>query len=210
MFFALGTMLACASHFPSEFVEKAWHWPNLQLLPEPMQLRIAFSSSPDNEDYIRFCYCLANGSTNEFVRGEGLCKCNAVKNPGPRQSGQSGIVISFELNPARFFTFLAEMILNDYILNLHKTPHIEYTGFQLSGSVFSLQRVIHGEGSVYQVAVTFDRRRITSCKCTCDSRNIWCGHIIAACLYRMHQVPDQFITLMQRRLGYFPFVSKHL
>ena len=40
----------------------------------------------------------------------------------------------------------------------------------------------------YQVGITFDRRRIMSCKCTCNSRAVWCSHVVAVCLYRIHQV----------------------
>ncbi|KAH0814158.1 hypothetical protein GEV33_008633 [Tenebrio molitor] len=36
------------------------------------------------------------------------------------------------------------------------------------------------------VAVTFDRRRISSCNCTCDSTAYWCSHIVAVCLTRIH------------------------
>jgi hypothetical protein len=38
------------------------------------------------------------------------------------------------------------------------------------------------------VAVTFDRRRISSCNCTCDSTAYWCSHIVAVCLTRIHSV----------------------
>lgn len=59
-------------------------------------------------------------------------------------------------------------------------------GFHLSASVHLSTTV---QTSVkHNVAVTFDRRRITSCNCTCNSGAYWCSHIVAVCLYRIHQV----------------------
>lgn len=55
-------------------------------------------------------------------------------------------------------------------------------GFHLSASVQTSVK--------HNVAVTFDRRRITSCNCTCNSAAYWCSHIVAVCLYRIHQ-PNQ-------------------
>lgn len=57
-------------------------------------------------------------------------------------------------------------------------------GFHLSASVQQNYR-----GTQYvSVAVTFDRRRISSCNCTCDSTAYWCSHIVAVCLTRIHSV----------------------
>lgn len=61
-------------------------------------------------------------------------------------------------------------------------------GFHLSASVVSPQQTAQGKLSTFNVAVTFDRRRITSCNCTCASRAFWCAHVVAVCLYRIHQV----------------------
>lgn len=50
-------------------------------VPEQLQLRIAFWSFPDNEEDIRLYSCLANGSADEFVRGEHLYRAKTVKEP---------------------------------------------------------------------------------------------------------------------------------
>ncbi|KAJ8869333.1 hypothetical protein PR048_030908 [Dryococelus australis] len=58
--------------------------------------------------------------------------------------------------------------------------------FHLSASVAvppSLPGQTRGQ---YNVAVTFDRRRITSCNCTCTSTAYWCSHVVAVCLHRIH------------------------
>lgn len=65
-----------ASHIPFELVEHVY-----PPVPEQLQLRIAFWSFPDNEEDIRLYSCLANGSADEFTRGEGLYRNRMVKDP---------------------------------------------------------------------------------------------------------------------------------
>lgn len=57
-------------------------------------------------------------------------------------------------------------------------------GFHLSASVVGQQNRI----GAHNVAVTFDRRRISSCNCTCNSSAYWCSHVVAVCLTRIHWV----------------------
>ncbi|XP_014289772.1 zinc finger SWIM domain-containing protein 8 homolog [Halyomorpha halys] len=61
-------------------------------------------------------------------------------------------------------------------------------GFHLSATV--LLPASYTQRGQYNVAVAFDRRRITSCNCTCDSSAYWCSHIVAVCLHRIH-LPTQ-------------------
>jgi len=63
-----------ASHIPFELVERVY-----PPMPEQLQLRIAFWSFPDNEEDIRLYSCLANGSADEFQRGDSLFKAKHVK-----------------------------------------------------------------------------------------------------------------------------------
>ncbi|XP_031334218.1 zinc finger SWIM domain-containing protein 8-like [Photinus pyralis] len=125
-----------ASHIPFELVERVY-----PPVPEQLQLRIAFWSFPDNEEDIRLYSCLANGSADEFGRGESLYRNHSVKDP----------------------------------LQI---------GFHLSASVHQIPRGTHN------VAVTFDRRRISSCNCTCNSTAYWCSHVVAVCLTRIHWVSN--------------------
>ncbi|XP_039276107.1 zinc finger SWIM domain-containing protein 8-like [Nilaparvata lugens] len=57
-------------------------------------------------------------------------------------------------------------------------------GFHLSANVSTPPSL--AQRGVYKVAVTFDRRRITSCNCTCNSTAYWCAHVVAVCLHRIH------------------------
>ncbi|KAJ8250548.1 hypothetical protein COCON_G00224700 [Conger conger] len=57
-------------------------------------------------------------------------------------------------------------------------------GFHLSATVVSPQA---GQSKgAYNVAVMFDRCRITSCSCTCGAGAKWCAHVVALCLFRIH------------------------
>nr|XP_009305552.1 zinc finger SWIM domain-containing protein 8 isoform X2 [Danio rerio] len=125
-----------AFHIPFEVVEKVY-----PPVPEQLQLRIAYWSFPENEEDIRLYSCLANGSPDEFQRGEQLYRVRAVKDP----------------------------------LQI---------GFHLSATVVSPQA---GQSKgAYNVAVMFDRCRITSCSCTCGAGAKWCAHVVALCLFRIH------------------------
>uniref|UniRef100_A0A4W5L0R6 Zinc finger, SWIM-type containing 8 n=1 Tax=Hucho hucho TaxID=62062 RepID=A0A4W5L0R6_9TELE len=56
--------------------------------------------------------------------------------------------------------------------------------FHLSATVMSPQA---GQSKgAYNVAVMFDRCRITSCSCTCGAGAKWCAHVVALCLFRIH------------------------
>ncbi|KAL8608972.1 hypothetical protein ACOMHN_062855 [Nucella lapillus] len=132
---------AVACNIPFEEVERF-----TQPIPEQLQLRIAFWSFPENEEDIRLYSCLANGSADEFTKGEHLYKNRSVKDA----------------------------------LQI---------GFHLSATVSAPQNFNQGgqgKGS-YNVAVVFDRRRISSCSCSCNCNASWCCHIVALCLFRIHQ-----------------------
>ncbi|XP_017765820.1 PREDICTED: uncharacterized protein LOC108554913, partial [Eufriesea mexicana] len=63
-----------AAHIPFELVEHVY-----PPVPEQLQLRIAFWSFPDNEEDIRLYSCLANGSADEFQRGENYFRSMSVQ-----------------------------------------------------------------------------------------------------------------------------------
>lgn len=70
---------------------------------------------------------------------------------------------------------------------------LSQTGFHLSATVVSPQA---GQSKgAYNVAVMFDRCRITSCSCTCGAGAKWCAHVVALCLFRIHNVRDFRCTL---------------
>uniref|UniRef100_A0A0K2TKH9 SWIM-type domain-containing protein n=1 Tax=Lepeophtheirus salmonis TaxID=72036 RepID=A0A0K2TKH9_LEPSM len=55
-------------------------------------------------------------------------------------------------------------------------------GFHLSATV------VPSDGKASQsTSITFDRKRIVSCQCSCESKAEWCSHIVASSLYRIHR-----------------------
>lgn len=148
-----------AASIPFELVEQ---YP--QPVPEQLQLRIAFWSFPEQEEDIRLYSCLANGSADEFNKGEHMLKIRAVKEP----------------------------------LQI---------GFHLSATIAP------GNGKLCQsTSVTFDRKKIVSCQCSCNSQAEWCAHIVALCLHRIHHsstvllrapVSESLMRLDRRQLQVF-------
>ncbi|XP_042239030.1 zinc finger SWIM domain-containing protein 8 homolog isoform X2 [Homarus americanus] len=70
----------------------------------------------------------------------------------------------------------------------HKSVHDPLQiGFHLSATVVVSSSGTKGQ---FNVAVTFDRGRITTCNCTCSANASWCSHVVAVCLHRIHQ-PSQ-------------------
>lgn len=62
--------------------------------------------------------------------------------------------------------------------------NVTFSGFHLSATVVHCSP----PRAQFNVAVTFDRRRISSCNCTCSSAAYWCSHVVAVCLHRIHCV----------------------
>lgn len=62
-----------AKHIPFEAVEQF-----SPPVPEQLQLRIAFRSFPNDTEDIRLYACLANGTADEFLRGEVLAKSHSA------------------------------------------------------------------------------------------------------------------------------------
>ncbi|KAJ1348091.1 hypothetical protein KIN20_003317 [Parelaphostrongylus tenuis] len=67
-------------------------------------------------------------------------------------------------------------------------------GYLLSAVVFAshqecLQTQRHTR-VVHNVSLNVDRCRVVSCDCSCTSKSAWCQHVVALCLYRIHQPND--------------------
>ena len=69
-------------------------------------------------------------------------------------------------------------------------------GFHLSAQVYeinSMTSTTKAATQYYHVSVIFDRKKITSCHCTCNNSSAWCSHIVAVCLCRIAQVTFFFL-----------------
>lgn len=162
-----------------------------QPVPEDLQLKITMSSFPDHIENIRLYSCLANGSVDEYLRGEQLYHNRCVKKVmqiGFHLSAQ--VVISSPLgvngnnnNNNSGGGNQASTSVDACILpnGSHRQTTICASSFIGNGS---------GASSLFaSVSIVCDRKRITSCHCTCSKQMIpWCSHIVAVCLYRILDV----------------------
>jgi len=81
---------------------------------------------------------------------------------------------------ADFFYRAEELIFQNAVRDMLQV------GFHLSANVvFMDTETEHSETN--RVALTFDRRRITSCSCTCIPSTFWCQHVVAVCLQRIRK-----------------------
>jgi hypothetical protein len=156
-------------------------------VPEDLQLKITFSSFPDNIENIRLYSCLANGHVDEYLRGEQLYNNRCVRkiiqigfhlsaqvvisSPLGLNGGNMASTNSREMNVAS--SMAAVMNKNQHSSNMNQ--------FGLSIGNGS------GSGSLFaSVAIVCDRKRIISCNCTCSKQSVsWCSHIVAVCLFRI-------------------------
>ena len=115
-------------------------------------------------DSVSLYTCVANGSTDEFVRAEAIQEAKAVQN----------------------------------MLQI---------GFHLSAQVHEINTLTvptKVSPQFYHVSIIFDRKKITSCHCTCNNASSWCAHIVAVCLCRIDEVRScSSVCLIEDRLVYF-------
>ena len=70
-------------------------------------------------------------------------------------------------------------------------------GFHLSAQVYEINSLTNPTKTTtqyYHVSIIFDRKKITSCHCTCNNSSSWCSHIVAVCLSRIAQVKTFFLN----------------
>jgi len=119
-------------------------------------------------------------------------------------------------------------VLSEWGITGHWDPNyicvcVLHIGFHLSASVVPPQSVTHGNTAVlttpgdgsstigaYNVALVFDRRHITGCSCSCTSGAAWCAHVVALCLFRIHQVLSHWSAKYRKcshRFNCLPFMN---
>jgi hypothetical protein len=133
---------------------------------------------------------LANGNADEFVKGEQLFRSKAVS---------QSLQIGFHLSATVTIPIPTSSGAANVVLNVQSNANAGGAGG--SNSVLAPSGAAAREASAkaekllaatnantYHVAITFDRRRIISCTCTCNGSASWCNHIVAVCLHRIHYV----------------------
>ncbi|KJH51727.1 SWIM zinc finger domain protein [Dictyocaulus viviparus] len=82
----------------------------------------------------------------------------------------------------------------DNLYQIGAVRDVVQIGYLLSAVVCaSSQECVQTQRSnriVHNVSLNVDRCRVVSCDCSCPSKSAWCQHVVALCLYRIHQ-PNQ-------------------
>ena len=158
-----------AANVPFELVE-CFEQP----VPEDLQLKITLLSFPEHIENIRLYSTLANGSVDDYLRGEQLYHNRCVKKVmqiGFHLSAQ--VVISSPLG------------VNGNSSN-QATDQAQSVAFRQPNIGSSIGNGSGASSLFASVSIVCDRKRITSCHCTCSKQNVpWCSHIVAVCLFRI-------------------------
>jgi len=99
----------------------------------------------------------------------------------------------------RLYSCLANSNSDEFIRgqNLYTSNAIKDSvqiGFHLSANVH------HGGRNVFNVAITFDRKKITTCNCTCEPMSYWCSHVVAVCLHRIYCVRNLLLLKAKKNI----------
>ena len=181
-----------AASIPFELVENYQVQNEPVPVPEELQRRIAFWSFPEQEEDIRLYSCLANGSADEFVKGKYHNISISLAYDYIYLVFKSSLFLKVSYNGENMVSvYKYQSVINyffifsgEHMLKIKAVKDPLQMGFHLSATVAP------GNGKPEQkTSVTFDRKKIVECKCSCNSQaGEWCAHVVALCLHRIHQV----------------------
>ncbi|XP_027761329.1 zinc finger SWIM domain-containing protein 6-like, partial [Empidonax traillii] len=159
-----------AEKWPFQQVEERF-----ERIPEPVQRRIVYWSFPRSEREICM-YSSFNTGAEDLATAPG----GAVAGTAPGGGADTPAVDENRL-PFRRGIALLDGDCVDNVLQV---------GFHLSGTV--TDRAMQSEPeTLCNVAISFDRCKITSVTCSCGNKDIfYCAHVVALSLYRIRK-PDQ-------------------
>ncbi|KAM6328266.1 zinc finger SWIM domain-containing protein 6 isoform 6-T6 [Alca torda] len=158
-----------AEKWPFQRVEERF-----ERIPEPVQRRIVYWSFPRSEREICM-YSSFNTGAEDPAAGPG----GAATAPG----GAADAAAAADENRLPFRRGIA-------LLDGGCVDNVLQVGFHLSGTVTEPAMQSEPE-TVCNVAISFDRCKITSVTCSCGNKDIfYCAHVVALSLYRIRK-PDQ-------------------
>ncbi|XP_071586720.1 zinc finger SWIM domain-containing protein 6 isoform X1 [Heliangelus exortis] len=158
-----------AEKWPFQRVEERF-----ERIPEPVQRRIVYWSFPRSEREI----CMYS-SFNTGVEDPVTVPGGAGTAPG----GAADAAAAADENRLPFRRGIA-------LLDGGCVDNVLQVGFHLSGTVTEPAMQSEPE-TVCNVAISFDRCKITSVTCSCGNKDIfYCAHVVALSLYRIRK-PDQ-------------------
>uniref|UniRef100_A0A8B9VB95 SWIM-type domain-containing protein n=1 Tax=Anas zonorhyncha TaxID=75864 RepID=A0A8B9VB95_9AVES len=157
-----------AEKWPFQRVEERF-----ERIPEPVQRRIVYWSFPRSEREICMYSSFNTGAEDPATPG-GIAVSTAPGGAADAAAGESRL-------PFRKGISLLDGGCVDNVLQV---------GFHLSGTVTEPAMQSEPE-TVCNVAISFDRCKITSVTCSCGNKDIfYCAHVVALSLYRIRK-PDQ-------------------
>ncbi|XP_050769356.1 zinc finger SWIM domain-containing protein 6 isoform X3 [Gymnogyps californianus] len=158
-----------AEKWPFQRVEERF-----ERIPEPVQRRIVYWSFPRSEREI----CMYS-SFNTGAEDPAAAPGGAATAPG----GAADAAAAADENRLPFRRGIA-------LLDGGCVDNVLQVGFHLSGTVTEPAMQSEPE-TVCNVAISFDRCKITSVTCSCGNKDIfYCAHVVALSLYRIRK-PDQ-------------------
>ncbi|XP_075595513.1 zinc finger SWIM domain-containing protein 6 isoform X2 [Balearica regulorum gibbericeps] len=158
-----------AEKWPFQRVEERF-----ERIPEPVQRRIVYWSFPRSEREI----CMYS-SFNTGAEDPAAAPGGAATAPG----GAGDAAAAADENRLPFRRGIA-------LLDGGCVDNVLQVGFHLSGTVTEPAMQSEPE-TVCNVAISFDRCKITSVTCSCGNKDIfYCAHVVALSLYRIRK-PDQ-------------------
>ncbi|XP_068033767.1 zinc finger SWIM domain-containing protein 6-like isoform X4 [Anomalospiza imberbis] len=159
-----------AEKWPFQQVEERF-----ERIPEPVQRRIVYWSFPRSEKEICM-YSSFNTGTEDLTTAPG----GAAGGTAPGGGADTAAVDENRLPFRRGIVLLDGGYVDDVL----------QVGFHLSGTVTDPAMQSEPE-TVCNVAISFDRCKITSVTCSCGNKDIfYCAHVVALSLYRIRK-PDQ-------------------
>ncbi|KAM6034278.1 zinc finger SWIM domain-containing protein 6 isoform 2-T2 [Chlamydotis macqueenii] len=160
-----------AEKWPFQRVEERF-----ERIPEPVQRRIVYWSFPRSEREICMYSSFNTGAEDPAAAAGG-----AGTAPGGASDVAAAVAADENRLPFRRGIALLDGGCVDNVLQV---------GFHLSGTVTEPAMQSEPE-TVCNVAISFDRCKITSVTCSCGNKDIfYCAHVVALSLYRIRK-PDQ-------------------
>ena len=163
-------------------------------IPEPVQNRIIFWSFPRNERDICMYSSLSTTATTALSTSStssSSSPSSLSSSPTESSSSTSCSGCGQEMQRLPFYRGLRLYASNS-------VENVLQVGFHLSGTVTDKKSSSSSSSPTSsspssgdsvrkcRVSITFDRCKITSVSCTCDTRDIfWCQHVVALALYRI-------------------------
>ncbi|XP_054040562.1 zinc finger SWIM domain-containing protein 6 isoform X2 [Rissa tridactyla] len=158
-----------AEKWPFQRVEERF-----ERIPEPVQRRIVYWSFPRSEREICMYSSFNTGAEDPAVGPGGAATA---------PSGAADAAAAADENRLPFRRGIA-------LLDGGCVDNVLQVGFHLSGTVTEPAMQSEPE-TVCNVAISFDRCKITSVTCSCGNKDIfYCAHVVALSLYRIRK-PDQ-------------------